>query len=207
MDDRYKGCSDGSSRKPLINREPAREKLEIRHPLVILNGTLSLDRVDFPVNNVPGNRPYYYLTAKFTTEGAKSGTAHESFMFDPFNSGRKYKSGRAELRVFTNPDDAGSLLVAVLPENGAGTAAGAKETGVVFKKGTPPETAKELLKALGYSFREGGDSSRGKQYFYDTGPKFLVAAGVDGTEKLKRELSGKPEVFEIYEADNSVQKD
>ncbi len=192
---------------PPINRAPAHKKLEIRRPLAIFNCTLSLDRMDFPVNNVPGNRPYYYLTAEFSPQDAKSGKTRESFKFDPYDSGRKYKFGHTEFRIFTNPDDAKSLLLAVLPENGAEAAAGAGETVVVFKKGTPPETAKGLLRASGCSFREGSDSSRGKQYFYATGPKFLVAAGVDGTEKLKRELSGKPEVFEIYEADDSVQKD
>ncbi|HSY60711.1 MAG TPA: hypothetical protein VK796_02495, partial [Cytophaga sp.] len=45
---------------------------------------------------------------------------------------------------------------------------------VVFKEGVGLRSAQAILDRSGVKYREGMDSSRGKLYFYSTGPKFIL---------------------------------
>lgn len=78
----------------------------------------------------------------------------------------------------------------------------------VFKKTVEPEQARELLDKAGVVYREGMDSSRGKIYFYSTGPKFILTFQ---TEKEKGEFisqnARRGEFHEIYTPNWQAQKD
>lgn len=78
---------------------------------------------------------------------------------------------------------------------------------IVFKKEIEQPAAENFLKKSKVIYREGMDSSRGKIYFYSTGPKFILTL----RQKKKKEISypqiKKEEVYEIYEPDWDKRKD
>lgn len=78
---------------------------------------------------------------------------------------------------------------------------------VVFKKSVAAEAAGAIIGAQGLRFRAGGDNSRGKRYFYAAGPQFVVSVDTKGAERFVAAMLARPEVFEVYKADWSVQKD
>jgi len=79
---------------------------------------------------------------------------------------------------------------------------------VVFKKEIGLESAQAILGNAGVNYRKGMDSSRGKLYFYKTGPKFILTFETEqqketiatGFEKLN-------EVYEVYTPDWDKCKD
>jgi len=79
---------------------------------------------------------------------------------------------------------------------------------LVFTKNTGLRKAKTILDKIGVTYREGMDSSRGKIYFYNTGPKFILTFE---TEEEKSEFESKyqdvKEIHEIYTPDWTIQKD
>lgn len=79
---------------------------------------------------------------------------------------------------------------------------------VVFKKDILKEDAQRLLEATGIPCRKGMDSSRGKIYFYSTGPKFILTFE-DETQRKKfiGEYHGTENIHEVYEPDWDIQKD
>lgn len=94
-------------------------------------------------------------------------------------------------------------LEAIAKENSASP----KEIIVVFQKIISKEQALKIMTAFQAPYREGMDSSRGKKYFYSTGPKFIVKVV---SEKLANFLKGCAEIKEIHEcyvADWDVIKD
>ncbi len=78
---------------------------------------------------------------------------------------------------------------------------------VVFKKGISPEEAEATMRSLGRPFREGMDSSRGKIYFYSTGPKFRLPVSPDEAPALTKRLGKMRQVYEVYKADWNIVKD
>ncbi|MBS1486738.1 MAG: hypothetical protein JST43_04050 [Bacteroidetes bacterium] len=79
---------------------------------------------------------------------------------------------------------------------------------IVFTINTREEMAEEILKQANVPYREGMDSSKGKIYFYSTGPKYILT--FETKEKKKKflaEFKNRKEVYEIYEPDWSIQKD
>lgn len=78
---------------------------------------------------------------------------------------------------------------------------------VVFKKSVATKAAAAIVGAQGPRFRAGGDGSRGKRYFYAAGPQFVVAVDAKRAERFAAEMRARPEVFEVYKADWSIQKD
>lgn len=78
---------------------------------------------------------------------------------------------------------------------------------VVFNKDVQVEKANSIMFEKGYIFREGSDSSKGKRYFIETGPKFIVAVPKDKLDLFADEMKGIPQIFEVYRADWRVNKD
>ena len=78
---------------------------------------------------------------------------------------------------------------------------------VVFTKETPPTTADAIIRKQKCVYREGMDSSKGKNYFYKTGPKYLLTLNKAECTKVKANLTKANNIYEIYEADFSIQKD
>jgi hypothetical protein len=78
---------------------------------------------------------------------------------------------------------------------------------VVFKPDVPVEKANSLLFEKEYIFHEGMDSSRGKKYYQETGPKYIVKVPMDKIEAFNAEMKVIPQIYEIYRADYSVNKD
>jgi hypothetical protein len=78
---------------------------------------------------------------------------------------------------------------------------------VVFKKDIPLEIAKKVMDDQKRPYRTGMDSSRGKQYFYSTGPKFLVKVKSDEIQEFTEHFQSLSEVYEVYEADWKIIKD
>jgi len=80
---------------------------------------------------------------------------------------------------------------------------------IVFKKNVTEAQAEKLLQSFHVTFREGMDSSKGKIYYYATGPKFIITFD----NAAQREEFGRkryyflPEVHQIYEPDWDIQKD
>jgi hypothetical protein len=63
------------------------------------------------------------------------------------------------------------------------------------------------LDEQGQPYRTGMDSSRGKHYFYSTGPKFLVDVQKDKISKFMEDLNSQSEIHEVYKADWNILKD
>ena len=78
----------------------------------------------------------------------------------------------------------------------------------VFKKNVEPEQARELLDKAGVVYRKGMDSSRGKIYFYSTGPKFILTfQSEEARERFISQHARRSEFHELYVPDWKVQKD
>lgn len=80
---------------------------------------------------------------------------------------------------------------------------------VVFKKYVTVERAEEVLRDNGVTvYREGMDSSKGKIYFYSTGPKFIVTfSSLEQKEKFAGANKNHKDIHEIYTPDWNLQKD
>ena len=78
---------------------------------------------------------------------------------------------------------------------------------VVFKKIVPIEVASRIMDSLERPYNEGMDSSRGKIYFYKTGPKFRVKITPDEVPEFTEHLGRLSEVYEIYKANWNIVKD
>jgi hypothetical protein len=78
----------------------------------------------------------------------------------------------------------------------------------VFKKTVEPEKARELLDKAGVVYREGMDSSRGKIYFYSTGPKFIITFQTEEEkERFMSQNARRREFHEIYAPNWDARKD
>ena len=79
---------------------------------------------------------------------------------------------------------------------------------LVFKKDFRFQNAQMILDKAGVKYREGMDSSKGKIYFYKTGPKFILTFETE-EEKNKFEIKYQnlEEIYEIYTTDWEIQKD
>lgn len=82
-----------------------------------------------------------------------------------------------------------------------------RELAVTFKLKARKREAEDVLKAYNLPFREGADSSRGKLYYYNTGPKFILHVPKDRLGEVTADLKKHPLVFEVYEPDWTKQKD
>lgn len=78
---------------------------------------------------------------------------------------------------------------------------------IVFKKEISSTAAKQVMNRIGNDYRPGMDSSRGKAYFYKTGPKFIMHIGSDRKSYEMSRLKKINEVYEVYEPDWKIQKD
>jgi hypothetical protein len=79
---------------------------------------------------------------------------------------------------------------------------------VVFKKDIELEKAEDILNNAGANHRQGMDSSRGKLYFYSTGPKFILTFEAEQhREKFASDYENLPEIHEIYTPDWTKCKD
>jgi hypothetical protein len=80
---------------------------------------------------------------------------------------------------------------------------------VVFKKSVSEEEAEKLIKSFDVAYRNGMDSSKGKIYFYATGPKYILTFK-DAENKMhfqKKRHQFMTEIHQIYEPDWDIQKD
>lgn len=79
---------------------------------------------------------------------------------------------------------------------------------VVFTKETELSRAEQILSNCNADYREGMDSSKGKIYFYRTGPKFILTFH---TKKEKQAFlhnhKAINEIYEVYEPDWDIMKD
>ena len=79
---------------------------------------------------------------------------------------------------------------------------------VVFEKNIELPGALKILDKSGIKYREGMDSSKGKIYFYNTGPKFILTFKTQkGKEDFTTSHQKTGEIYEIYTPDWSIQKD
>ena len=77
---------------------------------------------------------------------------------------------------------------------------------VVFDKEISKEEADVILKTLPYDFKEGRDSGKGENYFYEHGLSYIVSVPdtkVDEAILIYEKLEG---VFEVYKY-NEIVKD
>ena len=78
---------------------------------------------------------------------------------------------------------------------------------VVFNKNVPIEKASSIMFEHEYIFIEGMDSSKGKKYFQETGPKYIVKVPKEKIDAFNAEMKPVTQIYEIYRADYSVIKD
>ena len=79
---------------------------------------------------------------------------------------------------------------------------------MVFKKEISLRKSKIILNKIGVKYREGMDSSRGKIYFYSTGPKFILTFETEEEkDKFENKYQELNEVHEIYTPDWDKRKD
>jgi hypothetical protein len=109
-----------------------------------------------------------------------------------------------------------ALAIAPLPpearqaEQNKGSAAPAapkEQLVVVFAKGVAQAKAEAVLRQQPYPWRQGSDSSRGKVYFYRTGPKYLLDVPAAEQAAVMERLRKAAGVYEVYQADWQIQKD
>lgn len=82
------------------------------------------------------------------------------------------------------------------------------ETIIVFKKNVEINIAESLLDSLKVKHRYGMDSSKGKGYFYKTGPKFIVTfKTLNEKQKFILDCQKVIEIFEIYTPNWEIIKD
>jgi hypothetical protein len=79
---------------------------------------------------------------------------------------------------------------------------------IVFKKEIELDKALAILDGTGIKYRKGMDSSKGKIYFYSTGPKFILTFETnERKDAFITEYENKKEVYEIYAPDWAITKD
>ena len=78
---------------------------------------------------------------------------------------------------------------------------------IVFKKDITHEQAKMIMDRFNLIYHEGMDSSRGKKYFYRTGPKFIAKIEPQQQKSLISKLNKYTEIYEVYQADWKIIKD
>lgn len=79
---------------------------------------------------------------------------------------------------------------------------------VVFKKDIDLQNAQAILNKTGVKYREGMDSSRGKLYYYSTGPKFILTFETEQRKELiNSEFEKMSEIHEVYTPDWDKCKD
>ena len=78
---------------------------------------------------------------------------------------------------------------------------------VVFKPDVPVEKASSILFEKEFIFHEGMDSSKGKQYYRETGPKFIVQVPKEKIETFHLQMKNIPQIYEIYQPDWTMNKD
>lgn len=79
---------------------------------------------------------------------------------------------------------------------------------LVFKKDVSLKKAKTFLNNTSIPYGEGMDSSRGKIYFYNTGPKFILTFETEQERnQFELEYQNSEEIHEIYIPDWKIQKD
>ncbi len=79
---------------------------------------------------------------------------------------------------------------------------------VVFKKDLKKEDAELILSQFkDIIYREGMDSSRGKAYFYSTGPKYIINMDINIKANFINQIESNPKLHEVYEADWNKLKD
>lgn len=78
---------------------------------------------------------------------------------------------------------------------------------IVFKKEVPLSDAELIMKKSELAFTAGSDSSKGKVYFYSTGPKFRIESTQDNQEKILNYFKSQNQIFEVYEANWNITKD
>lgn len=78
---------------------------------------------------------------------------------------------------------------------------------VVFSKDVPVEKASSIMFEHEYIFLEGSDSSKGKKYFQETGPKYIVKVPKEKLDVFNTEMKSIKQIYEFYRADYTVNKD
>ena len=79
---------------------------------------------------------------------------------------------------------------------------------IVFIKGTGVRNAQRFLDKTGIAYRQGMDSSRGKLYFYNTGPKFILTfANQSEKQKFITDYQNLKDIHELYTPDWTTKKD
>ena len=67
------------------------------------------------------------------------------------------------------------------------------EVCIVFTKDTTGHAARTLLEGFDLPFREGSDSSKGKVYYYSTGPKYIMHVPRSEASAVVRKLEALPQ--------------
>lgn len=78
---------------------------------------------------------------------------------------------------------------------------------VVFKKEVSLKKARKIMTKFDLPHREGSDNSKGRIYFYKTGPKFILHVDKDKSNAFIQGCSKTPQIFECYLADWELIKD
>ena len=78
---------------------------------------------------------------------------------------------------------------------------------VAFTKNTPLAKAMSLLSTLEYPHREGSHCARGRIYFDNTGPRFIVTVNRAELEQSITAVSAYPVIQESYEASLGILTD
>jgi len=112
--------------------------------------------------------------------------------------------------VVAVPDDEKDAFIADLirsPDIVEITPAVAIKMVVYFQKGITGKEAQGVLRRFGYRHHFGADGQRGRAYFYESGPPFIVHVPVAALEVFIEACSKLPEVKEVYELDWGSIKD
>lgn len=78
---------------------------------------------------------------------------------------------------------------------------------VVFRKEISESESRRIMESTGNPYSFGADSSRGKAYFYGTGPKYIMHIGRAQKSAELFRLKNMDEICEVYEPDWNIQKD
>lgn len=161
--------------------------------------------VDYKAESPDFEGFYYFYNGKFIakTKGEQHILPNEKFFDSQSKEGQLEYAAQKYFGMMNNKE----FLSGVITHTKNVTVQ-LSELIVVFKKDIELQKAVEILNRSGVEYREGIDSSRGKQYFYSTGPKFIVTFNTEEEkEKFLSEYKNKEEIHEIYVPDWTIQKD
>ncbi len=88
------------------NSTGAEQTLLLHKSIKLSDISISLESIEKPGENLPGNRAFYHLSLMMNSKPEK-----KVIRFDPFNSDQEFSFGAARFKIQSNPSDVDSVII------------------------------------------------------------------------------------------------